>query len=63
MPETAPEKLLSMREAAERLSVSYNTIYRMLREKAFRAYLVRGHWKVRQSDLEKYLDRQANRVA
>lgn len=44
--------------AADRLSVSYKTAWRLVRDGALGAFKVRGRWFLRDSDLKTYEEKQ-----
>ena len=53
------DTLLTREEAADVLKVSRNTMFRLLREGQIRASKVGATWRVRKSDLDRYLARNA----
>ena len=57
-------KLLTLREVAEAMKVSESTVRRWIRAGALTAYKVgqRGQLRVRDEDLERYLETQVVRV-
>lgn len=60
------EPILTIREVAPRLGVSYQTVWRLVAVGALRASRVghkRGQWRIPESAIHEYLDRQTNRPA
>jgi len=50
-----PLQLLTTRQAAELLQVSQRTVNRMIQDKKLPAFKVGGQWRVRESQLSKWL--------
>lgn len=55
MPEKLTKPLYSIAEAAKLLSVSDETIRRMIQDGELNAVKVRGQWRIRRESLERYL--------
>ena len=56
MSEKLDKPLYTINEAKELLSVSDDTIRRMIKAKQLDAVKVRGTWRIRRESLEKYLN-------
>ena len=57
------ERLLTVRDVAERLAVHENTILNWLRRGQLRGYRVGGTkagWRVKETDLVRFMERRAN---
>jgi excisionase family DNA binding protein len=54
------EKMYTPLQAAERMHLNEQTVRRFLREKKLRGSLIGRVWIVRESDIEHFLDAQAN---
>ena len=52
------EKLLTVEEVANKLQVSKDTVWRLIRQKKLIAYRVAGSLRIHPDDLQKYLDSQ-----
>ncbi len=50
-----PVRLLSLDEAANVLQVSKRTVRRMVDQKGFPAFKVGGQWRVRESEVTKWI--------
>lgn len=50
------QRLLTISEAARRLSCSTDTVYRRIRSKAIPVLAEGGRWRIRESDLDEYID-------
>jgi excisionase family DNA binding protein len=50
-----PLRLLTLQETAELLQVSQRTVNRMIQDKKLPAFKVGGQWRVRESQLSKWL--------
>jgi len=50
------DKLLTLPEVAERLRVSYETVYKYVRAEEIPAVKLKKCWRVKESDLEKYIN-------
>lgn len=55
MPEKLDKPLYSIKEACKLLSVSDDTVRRMIKAKELDAVLVHGNWRIRRESLEKYV--------
>jgi len=51
-----PLQLLTTQQAAELLQVSQRTVNRMIQDKKLPAFKVGGQWRVRESQLTKWLE-------
>lgn len=56
-------RLLTLPEAAELLHVSTRTLQRMIRRKDLPAFKVGGQWRVRESQLTRWIERREGRSA
>jgi len=57
-----PPALLTEKETRHHLNVSQDTLRKMVRDKEIIAIKVRGRWRFRQADVDRYLaDRQNTR--
>jgi excisionase family DNA binding protein len=54
------DRLLTINAVAEVLSVSRGTVYRLLHNGEFEAVMVNNRWRVRESDLKRYIKRLPN---
>ena len=57
MGNTAAEEMLSLEEAAELLSVSKSTLYRMIERKEVKGRKVGRQWRFSRADVQAYLER------
>jgi len=48
-------ELLTIKEVAERLKISYFTAYRYIREEKIKSIKLEREYRIREEDLEKYL--------
>jgi excisionase family DNA binding protein len=55
-----PEKLLTLEQVAEYLSVDKFTIYRLLAEKGLPAFKVGNQWRFKRRLLENWLQKNSN---
>jgi len=55
-----PEKLLTLEQVAEYLSVDKFTIYRLLAEKGLPAFKVGNQWRFKRRLLENWLQKHSN---
>ena len=53
------EKILTVKEVAERLNVCQRTVIRHIKQKKLRASKM-GHWRIKETDLEKFFNENAN---
>jgi excisionase family DNA binding protein len=51
-------KLLTVEEVADKLQVSRDVVWRLIRQKKLVAYRISGSLRIRPDDLQKYLDSQ-----
>ena len=49
-------ELLTIKEVAERLKISYFTAYRYIREEKIKSIKLEREYRIREEDLEKYLE-------
>lgn len=56
-------RLLTLPEAAELLHVSTRTLQRMIRRNDLPAFKVGGQWRVRESQLTRWIEGREDRVA
>jgi len=59
MPEKLDKPLYSINEAKDLLSVSDETVRRMIKAGELDAVKVRGTWRIRRESLQKYLGKQS----
>lgn len=50
------DRLLTLIKAAERLAISKRTVYRLIEDGSLPAVLLKDRYRVRQSDLNKFID-------
>jgi excisionase family DNA binding protein len=55
-------RLLTLAEAAELLQVSIRTLQRMIRSKKLPAFKVGGQWRIRESQLQQWVEHRENAV-
>lgn len=55
------DKMLSVDEVAKQLGLSPDSVLRRLRQGVLTGYNLEGTWRVKQSDLDKYLEERKNR--
>ena len=55
------QPLLTLEEAARRLSVSVMTVRRMIRDRELVATKLRGEWRVDPADLEAFIEQGKNK--
>lgn len=53
------EKLLTLKEAAERLRVSERSVFRYIHSKRLKATKI-GYWRIKENDLETFLRANTN---
>jgi excisionase family DNA binding protein len=51
-----PVRMLTLAEAAEFLQVSTRTLHRMIERRGFPAFKVGGQWRVRESQIAKWME-------
>ena len=59
----AQERMLGVRDITERLGVHENTVLRWLQRGELRGYRLGGRragWRVKESDLERFIEQRAN---
>ncbi len=54
------EEYLLLSEVAQKLRVSNMTIYRYIQAKKLRAYKLSKEWRIKLSDLNKFLENRSN---
>ena len=52
--------LLTAKEVAQQLKINKMTVYDLLRQKEIPAAMIRGQYRIREQDLEMYVDRLIN---
>ena len=57
------DKLLTTQQVAALLQISKFTVYRMAVDRAIPAFKIGKVWRVRESDLDKWIDEQLKRRA
>jgi excisionase family DNA binding protein len=55
-------RLLTLAEAAELLQVSVRTLQRMIRSKKLPAFKVGGQWRIRESQLQQWVEHRESSV-
>ena len=53
-PSLEPGDLLTLQDAADRLTTSYKTVFRLVTDRHLRAFKVGGQWRVHKDDLAAY---------
>ena len=54
------DKMLSVEEVSKQLGLSQDSVLRRLRQGTLTGYNLEGTWRVKQSDLDKYLEERKN---
>ncbi len=57
----AASDVLTVDEVAAELRVSAQTVRKLIEEGQLRAFKVRGQWRIRRADLDRYIEKQSNR--
>ncbi len=52
------DEILTLREVASLLKVAKKTVYTMAQKKELPAFKVRGQWRFRREDLDRWIDQQ-----
>lgn len=55
------ETIYTPKEVAERLKLHPETIARRIRDKSLRSYKVGREWRIKESDLMEFIERESNR--
>lgn len=55
------QEMLKLRRVAKMLDMHYQTVWRLVKEKKLPAVKIAGSWRVRQEDLDKYLNENSNK--
>jgi excisionase family DNA binding protein len=55
-------RLLTLAEAAELLQVSIRTLQRMIRNKKLPAFKVGGQWRIRESQLQQWVEHRESSI-
>lgn len=55
-------RLLTLAEAAELLQVSIRTLQRMIRSKKLPAFKVGGQWRIRESQLQQWVEHRESSI-
>jgi excisionase family DNA binding protein len=53
------EKILTVKEVAQKLNVCQRTVIRHIKQKKLRASKM-GHWRIKESDIEKFFNANTN---
>lgn len=53
------DEILTIRDVAARLKLAERTVYAMAAQREMPAFKLRGHWRIRESDFERWLDKLA----
>lgn len=54
----ASDEILTLKEVAKLLKVAEKTVYTMVRNKELPAFKVRGQWRFRHQDIDRWIDQQ-----
>lgn len=57
------DEILTLKEVAHLLKVADKTVYTMAQRKELPAFKVRGQWRFRREDIDRWIDRQQNEGA
>jgi len=58
------DEILTLKEVAQLLKVAEKTVYTMAQKKELPAFKVRGQWRFRREDIDRWIDQQTdNRAA
>jgi excisionase family DNA binding protein len=55
-----PLSLLSLAEASKILQISKRTLFRLIQQKEMPAFKVGGQWRIRESQLRKWVEKREN---
>jgi len=57
------DEILTLKEVAQLLKVAEKTVYTMAQHKELPAFKVRGQWRFRREDIDRWIDKQTDRKA
>jgi excisionase family DNA binding protein len=57
------DQVLTIKDVAEILKLAEKTVYSMAQDRELPAFKVRGQWRIRRVDFDKWMAKQANAVA
>ena len=57
------DAILTLKEVAELLKVAEKTVYTMSQNKELPAFKVRGQWRFRRDDIDRWIDEQQSKKA
>lgn len=57
------DEILTLREIAQLLKVAEKTVYTMAQKKELPAFKVRGQWRFRRGDIDRWIDQQTEKKA
>lgn len=57
------DEILTLREVAQLLKVAEKTVYTMAQNKELPAFKVRGQWRFRREDIDRWIDQQTETKA
>jgi excisionase family DNA binding protein len=56
------DEVMTIRDVAEALKLAEKTVYAMANEGEIPAFKIRGQWRIRRTDLDRWLDAQSRGV-
>jgi len=56
-----PDEILTIREVAALLKLAEKTVYSMAQQGEIPAFKVRGQWRIRRADLDRWIDGQTRK--
>lgn len=59
----ANDEILTLKEVAQLLKVAEKTVYTMAQNKELPAFKVRGQWRFRREDIDRWIDQQTEKKA
>lgn len=57
----ATDEILTLKEVAQLLKVAEKTVYTMAQNKELPAFKVRGQWRFRREDIDRWIDQQTEK--
>jgi len=61
--EVAADEILTLKEVARLLKVADKTVYTMAQNKEIPAFKVRGQWRFRREDMDRWIDQLKAQIA
>jgi len=55
------DEILTLKEVAQLLKVAEKTVYTMAQNKELPAFKVRGQWRFRREDIDRWIDQQTDK--